>query len=58
MGGGADGDWTRDPMKTAILAALNIADEVYRYLNQRDGAKGIWIEKADGISERLNKVIS
>ena len=49
---------TVDPMKIAILAALNIADEFSRYRKEHAGAKGIWIEKAEEISERLNKVIS
>ena len=49
---------TIDPMKIAILAALNIADEFSRYRKERDNAVGIWIEKTEEISERLNKVIS
>ena len=49
---------TVDPMKIAILAALNIADEFSRYRKQRESAKGIWIEKTEEISERLSKVIS
>ena len=49
---------TVDPMKIAILAALNIADEFSRYRKEHDGSKGTWIEKAEEISERLNKVIS
>lgn len=49
---------TVDPMKIAILAALNIADEFSRYRKQTDDSKGIWIEKTEEISERLNKVIS
>ena len=49
---------TVDPMKIAILAALNIADEFSRYRKQREDAAGIWIEKTEEISERLKKVIS
>ncbi len=49
---------TVDPMKIAILAALNIADEFSRFRKQRQDAVGIWIEKTEEISERLNKVIS
>ena len=49
---------TVDPMKIAILAALNIADEFSRFRKQRQGASGIWLEKTEEISERLNKVIS
>jgi cell division protein ZapA len=48
---------TVDPMKIAILAALNIADEFSRYRLQRESAKGIWIEKTEEISERLGEVI-
>jgi cell division protein ZapA len=49
---------TVDPMKIAILAALNIADEFSRYRQQRENAAGIWIEKTEEISERLRKVIT
>lgn len=48
---------TLDPMKIAILAALNIADEFSRYRKQREDAAGIWIEKTEEISDRLSKVI-
>jgi cell division protein ZapA len=49
---------TIDPLKIAILAALNIADEFSRYRKQRNDTVGIWIEKTEEISDRLNKVIS
>jgi cell division protein ZapA len=49
---------TVDPLKIAILAALNIADEFSRYRKQRENAAGIWIEKTEEISNRLGKVIS
>ncbi|HYI13451.1 MAG TPA: cell division protein ZapA [Thermoanaerobaculia bacterium] len=49
---------TVDPMKIAILAALNIADEFSRFRRQRDTAAGIWIEKTEEISDRLSEVIS
>ncbi len=49
---------TIDPLKIAILAALNIADEFSRYRKQREDAAGIWIEKTEEISKRLDKVIS
>lgn len=48
---------TVDPMKIAILAALNIADEFSRYRKQREDAAGIWIERTEEISDRLSKVI-
>lgn len=49
---------TVDPMKIAILAALNLADEFSRYRKKREDAAGIWIERTEEISERLGKVIS
>lgn len=49
---------TVDPVKIAILAALNIADEFSRYRKQRESAAGIWIEKTEEISNRLSEVIS
>jgi cell division protein ZapA len=49
---------TVDPMKIAILAALNIADEFSRYRKKREDAAGIWIERTEEITERLGKVIS
>jgi cell division protein ZapA len=48
---------TVDPVKIAILAALNIADEFSRYRKQREQAAGVWIEKTEELSDRLNKVI-
>ena len=48
---------TVDPLKIAILAALNIADEFSRYRKRRDESAGIWIERTEEISERLSKVI-
>lgn len=49
---------TVDPMKIAILAALNIADEFSRYRKKREDAVGVWIERTEEISDRLSKVIS
>jgi cell division protein ZapA len=49
---------TVDPVKIAILAALNIADEFSRYRKTRENAAGIWVEKTEEISNRLGKVIS
>ena len=48
---------TVDPMKIAILAALNIADEFSRFRDQRENAAGMWIERTEEISERLSAVI-
>lgn len=49
---------TVDPMKIAILAALNIADEFSRYKDDRKNAAGIWIEKTEELSDRLSKAMS
>lgn len=48
---------TVDPVKIAILAALNIADEFSRYRKQRENAADSWIEKTEEISDRLSRVI-
>jgi len=48
---------TVDPAKIAILAALNIADEFSRYRKERQEAAGIWIEKTEEITSRLNEVM-
>ncbi len=48
---------TVDPMKIAILAALNIADELSRTRKQREGAAGAWLERAEEITDRLSKVV-
>ena len=49
---------TVDPLKIAILAALNIADEFSRYRKEREDAAGVWIEKTEELSNRLGKIIS
>ena len=48
---------TVDPVKIAILAALNIADEFSRYRKQRESAVGTLIEKTEEMSERLSRII-
>jgi cell division protein ZapA len=49
---------TVDPMKIAILAALNIADEFSRYRKQREESAGVWIEKTEEMSERLGRLLT
>ena len=49
---------TVDPLKIAILAALNIADEFSRYRKQREDAAEVWIEKTEELSDRLGKIIA
>ncbi|MHB0971730.1 MAG: cell division protein ZapA [Thermoanaerobaculia bacterium] len=44
---------TLDPMKIAILAALNIADEYARYRKRQDQAFGLWMDKTEEFAERL-----
>lgn len=48
---------TVDPMKIAILAALNIADEFSRFRREREDAEGIRIVRTEEISDRLSKVL-
>ena len=48
---------TVDPVKIAILAALNIADEFSRYRKERESADGIRIEKTEELSNRLTDIV-
>jgi cell division protein ZapA len=48
---------TIDPVKIAILAALNIADEFSRYRRERESASDAWIEKTEELTNRLSKVV-
>jgi cell division protein ZapA len=49
---------TVDPMKIAILAALNIADELSRYRKERESASDALIEKTEELANRLSEVMS
>jgi len=49
---------TVDPVRIAILAALNIADEFSRYRKEREDAAGVWVEKTEEMSNRLGKIIT
>jgi cell division protein ZapA len=49
---------TVDPVKIAILAALNIADEFSRYRRERESVSDAWIEKTEELTNRLSKVVS
>jgi cell division protein ZapA len=49
---------TVDPVKIAILAALNIADEFSRYRKARESASDAWIEKTEELANRLSEVVS
>jgi cell division protein ZapA len=48
---------TVDPMKIAILAALNIADEFSRYRKEREDAAETWVERTEEITDRLSEVV-
>jgi cell division protein ZapA len=44
-----------DPMKIAILAALNIADDHFRYKRKQQKASELWMEKTEELSEKIGK---
>ena len=54
----ADQFSTIDPMKIAILAALNIADEYSRYRKRQESTAGVWMEKAEEITEKLSRSLT
>ena len=45
-----------DPMRIAILAALNIADEFFRYRTEREHAVGSWMERTEELAQRLAEI--
>ena len=45
---------TLDPLKIAILAALNIADELHVTQQAKKAAVGIWMEKAEQLADALD----
>jgi cell division protein ZapA len=47
---------TVDPLKIAILAALNIADEFSRSRKKHEDTLGVWIEKTEEMSDRLSEI--
>jgi cell division protein ZapA len=47
-----------DTQKLAILAALNIADELFRLKNSKENISGIVDRKADELIKILDKAIS
>jgi len=47
-----------DTQKLAILAALNIADELFRLKNSHENISGVFDKKADELITMLDKVIS
>ncbi|MCX5778129.1 MAG: cell division protein ZapA [Elusimicrobia bacterium] len=47
-----------DTLKLAILAALNIADELFRLKNSRDNVSGVFDKKADELIKALDNALS
>jgi cell division protein ZapA len=47
-----------DSLKIAVLAALNIADELFRLKNSKENISGIVDRKADELIKILDKAIS
>jgi len=47
-----------DTQKLAILAALNIADELFRLKNSRENVSGILDKKAEELIKVLDKALS
>lgn len=47
-----------DPMRIAILAALNIADEFLRYRNERENTLGVWMEKSEELADKLGALMT
>jgi cell division protein ZapA (FtsZ GTPase activity inhibitor) len=48
---------TADPMKIAILAALNIADDLYRTRKRQQSATELWMEKTEELSEKISRTL-
>jgi cell division protein ZapA len=47
-----------DTQKLAILAALNIADELFRLRNSRENSSGVFDKKADELIKVLDNAIT
>ncbi|HVT43443.1 MAG TPA: cell division protein ZapA [Thermoanaerobaculia bacterium] len=47
-----------DPMKIAILAALNIADEYSRHRKRHEATVGAWMEKTEDLVDRLGSIVA
>jgi cell division protein ZapA len=46
-----------DPLKIAILAALNIADELSQARERHAGEVGNWLERTEQLVDRLGRVV-
>ncbi len=49
---------TMDPMKIAILAALNLADEFSQYRRKNESAAELWMEKTEELATRLSESLA
>jgi cell division protein ZapA len=49
---------TMEPMKIAILAALNIADEFSRFKQSQQSEHGQWVEKTEELIARLGRSLA
>ncbi len=47
-----------EPMKIAILAALNISDELLRHQKRQRHATELWMEKTEELSEKIGKSLA
>ena len=47
-----------DPMKIAILAALNIADDLFRTRKRQQHASELWMEKTEELSEKIGRSLA
>ena len=46
-----------DPVRLAVLAALNIADELFRHLETSSAAGGSVVERAEELERLLDRVL-
>ncbi len=49
---------TADPVKIAVLAALNIADDLYRTRKRQQNASELWMEKTEELSEKISRSLA
>jgi cell division protein ZapA len=48
---------TADPLRVAVLAALNVADELFRVRSETAGAQGHWRTRAQAIEAMVDAVL-
>ena len=54
----ADQMSTLEPMKVAILAALNIADDLYRSRKRQQQATELWMERIEELTEKIGRSLA